>query len=90
MTSKSEPRQRPGLSRGLTRLAERLIAEDPEFVPLKPGEVRPPEYYIGKNAAKILRRVRKHRRPIRSSHFNIIVFVRRVAGDIRGLFSNMR
>jgi hypothetical protein len=73
-------RQRRGLSAGLTRLGKRLIAEDPEFVPLKPGEIRPPEYYIGKNAAKMLRRARKNSKPQnRATH---LAFWRTLTGSI--------
>lgn len=67
--SKTKLQRHRGLSPGITSLARRLIAENPEFVLLKPGEFRPAHYYIRKNAAKILRRARKNRR--RNSRFDI-------------------
>ena len=37
---------RSPLSPGLTRLAEAIIADDPNFVPLEPGQHRSPDYYL--------------------------------------------
>ena len=52
---------RPALSPGLTRLAEEIIAEDPDFVPLKPGEHRPPDYYTVEHYFGVARTPRRRK-----------------------------
>jgi hypothetical protein len=53
--------RRPALSPGLTSLAEEIIADDPDFVPLKPGEHRPPDYYLVEHYFGVARKPRRRK-----------------------------
>ena len=52
---------RPALSPGLTRLAEQIIADDPDFVPLQPGEHRPVDYYTVEHYFGVARTPRRRK-----------------------------